>query len=412
MTKTQELQNYTYFGISNKGNVRENNEDAFKKIESVNGSFFVLCDGMGGVKGGDIAAKLTIESIEKFVSEEWNNNPIKLIKNAIEIANKEVFDYFYKKDKLTKPGTTIVIALIRNNKIYYAHVGDSRIYYQTGKKIFQITTDHSLVADLISKKIITEEEAKTHPQKNVITKAVGTKLFAEPTVCRKPIEPADGDNLLLCSDGLTNEITDQTILNVLLSNKMPKNNAETLIDKALQSGGKDNVTLQLINFYNTGKASNKKYKPSKEKNSKKYKKLFFLILFLALLPILIVLISKNKNNIKEIVNINQNKKNSLLIYKKNKKDTIVNVFLNKKQNLDIILKTYNLTADKIGHSSSLINNYGYTKYYIPVKKVYKYKVGKFIYSYPEINKNNIIDILIANNKQELYFKNGENIIVP
>lgn len=412
MPHTQELHNYTYFGISDKGNVREKNEDRYAHIETINGDVFVLCDGMGGVKDGDIAAEITIKSIESFISETWQEDPIKLINNAISVANKDVYSHFNNENSTLRAGTTLVLVLIRNNELFYAHVGDSRIYYQTGKKLFQITSDHSYVQGLVDKNIITEEEAQIHTRKNEITKAIGIKEKIEPTICRKPIYPADFDNVLLCSDGLTNELSKKDILSVLLNNKMiVEKKANVLINKAIENGGRDNVTIQIINFYNTGKTNNKSFNTN-EKSKKRYKSLFFIGLIL-ILSIALFFIFNKKDTRNDIHNDNQNlQSSSLLFYKKHKKDTIINIFVKNSQNLITILTSFKLTHDKIGHASSLVKDFGYVKYYIPVKAVYKYQIGKDIFSYPEIEKKNIIDIIIVNNKKELFFKPGENIIVP
>lgn len=412
MQKTQELKNFTYFGISHKGNVRENNEDRFAHIESVNGSVFVLCDGMGGIKGGDVAAQITIDSIEKYVNEDWEDNPTALIKKAIEFANTEVYNYFNSYNTIRRPGTTLALVLIRNNKVYYAHVGDSRIYYQTGKKLFPITTDHSHVMNLVEKKIITEEEAREHPRRNEITKAIGIKDYVEPTICRKPLSPADFDNILLCSDGLSNELLNRQILKVLLNNKETEKKVELLLNEALESGGNDNITVQLIRFYNTGNKKSDKFTNSSPKTKNKFKIIFFVVFFI--ITSLVMLFYLLRSNIK-IKDISKNKKyasSSLLIYTKNRKDTIINVFFSDNKNLEALLTSYNLTNEKVGHASSLVKNFGFVKYYIPVKTIYKHQVGKYIYSYPEINSKNIIDVIIVNNKNELYFKPSENIIVP
>jgi len=411
MFHTQELNSFTYFGISHKGNVRENNEDKFAHIESINGNVFVLCDGMGGVQGGEIAAKITVESIDSFVSENWEEDPVRLILDAISFANKKVFDFFNNENSILKAGTTLVLVLVRTNKVYYAHVGDSRIYYQTGKKLFQITNDHSYVMGLVKKKIISEEESQEHPRKNEITKAIGIKQTVEPTICSSPLYPADYDSILLCSDGLTNEVTKKEIINILLNNKYSiEKKSNTLINTALENGGNDNVTVQLITFYNTGKTKNKAFK-SNIKTKTKDKYIFFSSLIILVLLISFFLIKEEKPLIKD-TDIEHSKNSSLLFHTKHKQDTIINIFINNTQNIQTLLTSFKLTHDKIGHASSLVKTFGYVKYYIPVKAVYKYQVGKFIFSYPEINSEKLIDIIIVNNKQELFFKPGENIIVP
>ncbi|MCF6364798.1 MAG: Stp1/IreP family PP2C-type Ser/Thr phosphatase [Bacteroidales bacterium] len=410
MTKTQQLKNFSYFGGSHIGNVREENEDAFTHFETVNGSFFVLCDGMGGIKGGKKAAEITIKQIEKYLSEEWEENPQILIKNAIEFANNKVFEYFEKRSLGQKPGTTIVLVLIRNNKVYYAHVGDSRVYYQTGKKIFALTQDHSFVMNLVNRKIITENEAREHIRRNEITKAVGIKEFADPSVCKDFISPVDNDYILLCSDGLTNELTNKEILNILLNNKDIDKKVNLLINNALDNGGDDNITVQLIRFYNTGKETNTDFLKKQSKSKKVKTRFFYLFVFLFLVSSVLII----RYFIKDPVVVKKDNKSSsaLLIYKKQSNDTLINVFIKAGSKTNDIHKRFNIQPEEIGRATGLSEHKSFIKYYIPVKDVYKKRVGKYIYSYPDIKKRNMIDILIANKKNELFFIPGEIIIIP
>ncbi len=411
MIKTQELKNFNYFGISHKGNVRKENEDAFIKIETINGIFFILCDGMGGVKGGKEAAELTIKHIKNFVSKEWEAKPKKLISEAIKFANKLVYEYFQTKNPKIKPGTTIVLALVRENKIYYAHVGDSRIYYQTGKKLFPLTTDHSHVMNLVNQKIITKEEARTHIRRNEITKAIGIKQTVDADICNDFISPANDDILLLCSDGLTGELTDKEILNVLLKDNNTEEKVKKLIGKVLKREANDNVTVQIINFYNTGKETNTHFE-TKKKSKKNIQILFF---FCLLLITGIILYFATKDYTKVNLFKSKSTKTSLLILKSNPKDTLINIFMFENKDANKLFQNFGLLNSEIGYSSGLIKKASFIKYYIPVKAVYIHKVGKFIKSYPDIynkNSDDMINILIVNNKNELYFSPGEKIIIP
>jgi len=412
MHKTKELQNFTYFGISHKGSVRKNNEDRLAHIESVNGDVFILCDGMGGIVGGEIAAQITIDSIEKFISEDWAESPQMLIKNAIDFANNEVYTFFDNEEIIQRPGTTLALVLVRNNKVYYAHVGDSKIFYQTGGKLFPLTTDHSYVMNLVENNIISEDEAREHPRRNEITKAIGIQKEVDPVICKDPLNPVDYDIIFLCSDGLSNELTNKDILGFLLNNREIEIKAKKLIIEALENGGSDNVTVQLIRFYNTGNTKDVKFENLGKDKKYKYKLIFFSLLFLIISVGLFIFLSKNDIKIENIARVKKNTNSSLLIFKKSTKDTIITIYFSDNQNLQALLTSYNLTDDKIEHTSSLVENFGLIKYYIPVKSVYKHQVGKFIFSYPGINTKNIIDIIIVNNKNELYFKAGENIIVP
>ncbi len=411
MTKTQELKNFSYFGSSHIGNVREENEDSYAHFETVNGTVFILCDGMGGIKGGKEAAEITIKQIEKYITEDWEDNPQKLLQNSIEFANKKVCNFFRKKGTPLKPGTTIVIVLIRDNKVYYAHVGDSRIYYQTGKKIFKLTKDHSYVMNLVDQKIITEEEAGEHVRRNEITKAIGIRETAEPTICNEAISPTDDDFILLCSDGLTNELSNKEILEVLLNNKKTDEKVDVLINDAIENGGNDNITVQLIRFYNTGKEANPDFikKHTKARSRIKPIYLFIFILILAGITTIIIRIGTKQNFIEKQNNIS---KSTLLLYKAKNKDSLIPIFLKAYVKPEEISEKYHLKPKDIGDSLGLIKSEKFIKYYIPVKVVYDYRAGKNIYSYPTIHKKNLIDIIIVNGKKELYFKPGEKIIIP
>ncbi len=411
MTKTQELKNFSYFGSSHVGNVREENEDYYAHFETVNGTFFVLCDGMGGIKGGKEAAEITIKHIEAFVNEDWEDSPQKLIKNSIEFANEKVIRFFRKKGTALKPGTTIVMVLIRDNKVYYAHVGDSRIYYQTGKKIFKLTKDHSYVMNLVDRKIITEEEAGEHIRRNEITKAIGIKEIAEPTICKEPISPADDDFVLLCSDGLTNELSNKEILQVLLNNEKTEEKVKKLINKALESGGNDNITAQLIRFYNTGKETNTEFIKKQARPGRKINP-FVLLLFILLCISLLFLIVRQTSNKNNIVQFNNNSKSTLLLYSANKKDSLIKIYLKADVKPEEILRKYHLKPNELVRSTGFIKSESFIKYIIPVKAVYKYRAGKNMYSYPGIKNENVIDIIIANGKDVLFFKPGEKIIIP
>lgn len=410
MTKTQELKNFSYFGVSHKGNIREENEDMYAYFETVNGTFFIVCDGMGGIKGGKEAAETTIREIEEFVSEEWFENPVNLIVESITRANNSVFFKF--REKQLKPGTTIVLVLIRHNQIYYAHAGDSRLYYFTGKKLFQLTKDHSYVMKLVDKKIITEEEARSHNRKNEITKAVGIHSFIDPAICKKPISPADNDYILLCSDGLVNELTNKEISEILKESEETQTQAETLINRALESGGNDNITVQLVKFYNTGREKNI-YFLKKNVNKRKERNLYAAIVFLIIIISSFVFIFKNELfPEKEYTNEEFSNKTKLLININDNKDTLVQIFFKSERNITEEIKKYNISESETGYTVSQNKNNVYVKYYIPVKAKYTNRAGKLLLTYPETTRDNIIDIIIVNNKTELFLKPGETFLIP
>jgi len=362
VSQTQQLKIYRVFGKSDKGLVRKENQDAFSYFESINGSVFVLCDGMGGIPGGKKAAKKTIKNIENFISEDWYDDEKVLIKDALNFANKELRKEFGQPETGIYPGTTIVLVIIRDNRVFFAHAGDSRIYYQTGKKLFQLTEDHSLIVKLLREKKLNKAEAENYPNKNIIYNAVGIKDEIFIKINKKSIFPADNDIILLCSDGLTNELNDKRISEILKKDTDIKKKGNLLIQNALNSGGTDNVTVLLIQFYNTGKKTSKNYKQNTEQKRKHLIRIALIIFIFLLINAIFML--------NYFINLPINK-----IIKPN----------NKVISYDLILK---------------INN---------KKEFETYSVGKCIYSYPDVAANSIIDILTVNNKKAFYFYPGERI---
>ncbi len=363
MSQTQQLKIYRVFGKSDKGLVRKENQDAFTYFESINGAVFALCDGMGGIPGGKKAAKQTLKTIEKFISEDWQDDEKTLIKEAIEHANTQIRENLGDNETNIFPGTTIVLVLIRDNKVFYAHAGDSRIYYQTGKKMFQLTEDHSLVTKLLKEKKISREDAENHIQKNVIYNAVGINEKVNVEISQKPISPADNDFILLCSDGLTGELSDEKILSVLKNDSDIKKKGNLLIKKALANGGSDNVTVQLIQFYNTGNKFGKGYRPDSEYKKKRIRRIAgFGFVFLL---------------VNAIFMFNY-------FYKNNKSET-------QDKNTGKTTVSYELCFFKKSTKQNV------------------YTIGRNIYTYPGITKNTIIDVLKVNNKSALFFYPGEEI---
>ena len=231
---------------SDVGAVRQNNQDFCLSGEFSDGvTWALVCDGMGGANGGNIASESAAKTIADKLNfgyhQAMNDNSIKhLIVSAIEAANATVFSKSRNDDSLKGMGTTVVLAIIKNDALYIAHVGDSRIYIVTNESITQLTNDHSVVQLMIVRGELSAEEAKDHPQKNVITRALGV----EPQVIVDTdfLEIKKDNTLLLCTDGLSNFVSDETILEVVKNNEI-SNVCETLVDLANQNGGGDNITV-------------------------------------------------------------------------------------------------------------------------------------------------------------------------
>lgn len=201
-----------------------------------------------GYNGGEVASRLAIESAKSYIESNFNliehekEDLLDLIKKAIEYANTVVYEKSKKEKDLEGMGTTLDICFIYNNKVYIGHVGDSRVYRIRGEVIRKLTKDHSYVQQLVEDGKITREEANHHPKKNMLTKALGCTEYVEPDIRARNIEKQDV--LLMCSDGLTNMVDEETIFKVVKENaeKAP----EKLVNLANDAGGYDNITVITI----------------------------------------------------------------------------------------------------------------------------------------------------------------------
>jgi len=207
-------------------------------------NLFIVADGMGGHKAGDYASAYAVNAIEREVDDDQSTEPVKILRNAIECANMEIFEKA-KEEDFAGMGTTVVAATITDSTLYIANVGDSRLYI-LNDGIRQVTRDHSLVEEMIRVGEIKREDSRFHPDKNIITRAVGV----EPTVMVDFFEEelSEGDLILMCSDGLSNMISDEDILKIVKRNKNVDDMAEELVAVANHNGGKDNIGVVLVRF--------------------------------------------------------------------------------------------------------------------------------------------------------------------
>lgn len=237
------------FAKSDVGKVREMNQDFFyisKPEDRL--QLFIVADGMGGYKGGEVASCLAVETSKSYIINNFDSiehdreSILKLIRSAIEYANLVVFEKSKESKELENMGTTIDICLVISNKVYIGHVGDSRVYRKRRDFFRKLTTDHSYVQKLVSDGTITKEEAYNHPKKNMLIKALGCSSFVEPDVMVKGF--LKDDILLMCSDGLTNMLKDEKIVEII--NENPEKACNNLVDKANEQGGYDNITAVII----------------------------------------------------------------------------------------------------------------------------------------------------------------------
>ncbi len=224
-----------YFaGKTDKGMVRENNEDFFY----ADGKLLVVADGMGGHNAGEVASKLAVNTVIS-VLDGIEGDYEKHIILAIKEANEKVYNM--ATGEREGMGTTLDIGIYESGKLYLGHVGDSRVYVIRNGQAIKITEDHSYVEMLLKKGEITQEEAKNYPMKNMITRAIGVGKEVEGDFYEFNIE--DGDKILFCTDGLTNMLTDGEIAEIILGSDDTASAAEKLLEKANAAGGKDNITV-------------------------------------------------------------------------------------------------------------------------------------------------------------------------
>ena len=232
----------------NKGLVRENNEDACFVIPSHD--VYIVADGVGGNNSGEVASRTAVSVIAEFVNDEGIEkcrNPEEIFGffyEAMELANNRIYTLGLENEANRGMATTAVIAYVRDDTAYISNIGDSRAYIFREGRLTRITTDHTYVNELISKGVITEEEAENHKQKNVITKALGTETLADPDFYRASLNK--DDILLLCSDGLYGEVSTEEIENVLMAGAGMNDTCAMLVDEAIKHGGRDNITVVCI----------------------------------------------------------------------------------------------------------------------------------------------------------------------
>ncbi len=234
--------------ISEMGTMRQNNEDVY--LEMLEHAFFAIADGMGGHNAGEVAAREAIGSLAKTVhnfSTPLSPKPsIVSVQKAVCSANAWVHNLSLGKEELKGMGTTLSCFLIENEELLFAHVGDSRLY-RFRKNLTQLTEDHSLRAQLIKQGKLKADEAHTFAQKNIVTRAVGTSREVMPDVGTTPIE--NGDLYMLCSDGLSDYLTDDEMEAIFKIEQELPITARSLVQASLAKGGRDNITLVLVKVY-------------------------------------------------------------------------------------------------------------------------------------------------------------------
>ncbi|MCH5202591.1 MAG: Stp1/IreP family PP2C-type Ser/Thr phosphatase [Oscillospiraceae bacterium] len=234
---------------TDRGLVRSDNQDyCLSGKISDNCAWAVVCDGMGGANGGHTASTTASEYIAREIQNLYTNDFTKeelvaLMINIVVGANLEVYNIARKNVELMGMGTTCELVFVRDSVAHIVHVGDSRTYLFRNNKMIQLTEDHSLVQEMVKRGEITQEEARNHPNKNFITRAVGVRNFIETDYIEQELQPNDA--ILICTDGLTNCVTDEEMTEIVKNNRGDIR-VKKLVDKAKDGGGTDNITVIVI----------------------------------------------------------------------------------------------------------------------------------------------------------------------
>lgn len=232
-------------GDTHIGLVRSSNQDALRYGTLDNGGCYaIVCDGMGGANGGNIASNIAVDIIADRIVDGYANGattrPDLLLASAMAAANIEIFDKAKSDPQYEGMGTTVVAVIVFGKDAYISHVGDSRVYLYRDNALQQITRDHSVVQEMIESGQLTEEQARSHPRKHFITRALGVSAMEEGEFDELELEP--NDRILLCTDGLTNMVDDTALATLFGENA----DVDKLIESALEGGGTDNITAVLI----------------------------------------------------------------------------------------------------------------------------------------------------------------------
>lgn len=237
------------FSVTDIGKKRKLNQDFVYVAETSIGNLpnvFIVADGMGGHNAGDYASKCTVETMTREIRGCFEKNPVRILGKAIRVANDQIRRKAKENDSLYGMGSTVVAATCLGHYLQVANVGDSRLYI-INDEIRQVTRDHSLVEEMIRMGSLDREAARNHPDKNIITRAIGAMDTVEIDFFNEELKP--GDIVLLCSDGLTNMLEDKEIGSILRERSSLEERAGKLIEAANNNGGKDNIAVILIDVF-------------------------------------------------------------------------------------------------------------------------------------------------------------------
>ena len=235
-----------YYAMTDVGRRREMNQDYVYAMGQPIGPFpnlLVVADGMGGHKAGDFASKFTVEVVKREIAGSRSRKPEKVLRDAIQVANRELIRVASRDVKLEGMGTTLVVATVIGDTLYFANIGDSRLYL-IDDNIKQLSKDHSLVEEMVRLGGIKAEDARNHPDKNIITRAIGAKADVDVDFYEHRLKR--GDIILMCTDGLSNMVEDEELFHIVQGSRDIVEAGEMLVEAAKENGGTDNIGVVLF----------------------------------------------------------------------------------------------------------------------------------------------------------------------
>jgi PPM family protein phosphatase len=240
--------------LTDVGRQRSNNEDAYLYWEPESdlefrhkGRLAVIADGMGGYEGGQEASRVAVETVRHVYDRDFANNPQQALLSGLLAAHDNIQRYALEHPEFQGMGTTCTALAIVDRKLYFAHVGDSRLYLIRPDAITRLTRDHSYVGRLVESGIVRSEDAQSHPQRHILTAALGSGKEILPDVSEHPVEIHPGDKIMLCTDGLWSVVSEPELADTVRSNP-PAQACRALVDLALERGGPDNVTVLVLHI--------------------------------------------------------------------------------------------------------------------------------------------------------------------
>ncbi len=235
------------YSLTDQGKVRSKNQDYFANYFHSQFALYLVADGMGGHRAGEVASRIAVEETRNYVIEHKADGDYgALLVDALHYANRCIYDASSANPDYEQMGTTIVAVLQSGGRCWVAHVGDSRVYLMREGTLRRLTQDHSLVQNLVEQGLLSPEDARTHPERSAVTRAMG--VFPDVEVDCSELPLREGDRVLLCTDGVTNMVEESEIEEILVQKPVSREACEALLERANEHGGLDNVTATIFEY--------------------------------------------------------------------------------------------------------------------------------------------------------------------